>query len=81
MKLLSVLVVACILVLPLQASIAKGKAAPGGAHGVKGYVKKNGTYVKPHRQTNPNPTQRDNWSSKPNVNPDNGKKGTKEAKK
>jgi hypothetical protein len=53
----------------------------GGSHSVKGYVKKNGTYVQPHNATNPNQTQKDNWSSKPNVNPYNGKPGTKEAQK
>ena len=52
-----------------------------GSHGVKGYIKKDGTYVAPHRQTNPNKTQRDNWSSKPNVNPYSGKEGSKESKK
>ena len=45
---------------------------------VKGYVKKDGTYVAPHQRSDPNRTQRDNYSSKPNVNPYNGKKGTKE---
>lgn len=49
----------------------------GGSHSTRGYVKKNGTYVAPHRQTNPNRTQRDNWSSKGNTNPYTGKKGTK----
>ncbi len=53
----------------------------GGSHSVKGHVKKNGTYVQPHRSTNPNHTQRDNWSSKPNTNPNTGKPGTKEAEK
>ena len=52
-----------------------------GSHSVKGHVKKDGTYVQPHRATNPNNTQRDNWSSKPNVNPNTGKPGTKEAEK
>jgi len=51
------------------------------SHNVRGYTKKDGTYVQSHRQTNPNKTQRDNWSSKPNVNPYTGKEGTKEPKK
>ena len=38
-------------------------------HAVRGHVKKDGTYVAPSRATNPNRTQRDNYSSKPNVNP------------
>ena len=49
-----------------------------GTHSVEGHTTKNGTYVQPHRQTNPNNTKRDNWSSKGNVNPDTGKQGTKD---
>ena len=52
-----------------------------GSHAVKGHFKKDGKYVQPHRATNPNQTQRDNWSSKPNVNPYTAKPGTKEAEK
>ncbi len=48
-----------------------------GAHSVRGYVRKDGKYVAPHRQTNPNKTKRDNWSTKGNTNPDTGKPGTK----
>jgi hypothetical protein len=44
---------------------------------VKGYTRKDGTRVESHRRTTPNKTERDNWSSKPNVNPDTGKRGTK----
>ena len=50
--------------------------AKGGSHAVKGHVTKDGTYVAPHQQTNPNGTKVDNWSSKPNVNPYTGKTGT-----
>jgi len=46
-------------------------------HAVRGHVKKDGTYVAPSRATNPNRTQRDNYSSKPNVNPYTGKQGTR----
>ena len=56
-------------------------AQSAGSHSVKGYIKKDGTYVAPHRQTNSNSTQKDNWSSKPNVNPYTGTQGTKEAEK
>lgn len=48
---------------------------------VKGYVKKNGTYIQPHKRSDKNNTQKDNWSSKPNYNPYTGKKGTKTPKK
>ncbi len=50
-----------------------------GDHPVKGYSRKDGEHVEPTRATNPNSTKRDNYSSKGNVNPANGKKGTKEA--
>lgn len=43
---------------------------------VKGHVRKDGTYVPPHYRTAPNSTKTDNYSSKPNTNPYNGKKGT-----
>lgn len=44
-------------------------------HKVKGYTRKDGTYVKPHYRTNRNNTNRDNYSTKPNVNPHTGKRG------
>jgi hypothetical protein len=43
---------------------------------VKGYLKKNGTYVAPHIRTKPNKTKIDNYSSKGNVNPATGKPGS-----
>lgn len=58
-----------------------GSAFSTSSHNTKGYSKRNGTYVAPHRQANPNSTQRDNWSSKGNSNPYTGKKGTKEPTK
>lgn len=48
---------------------------------VRGYRKKDGTYVAPHHRSNSNSTQRDNWSSRPNSNPYTGKRGSKEPKK
>ena len=48
-----------------------------GSHSVSGYVKSNGTTVKSHIRTNSDRTQRNNWTSKPNVNPYTGKAGTK----
>lgn len=48
----------------------------GGSHSVRGYTRKDGTYVAPHQQTNPNSSKYDNWSTKGNVNPYTGKKGT-----
>jgi hypothetical protein len=43
---------------------------------VRGYFRKNGTYVKPHYRSYPNATRLDNWSTKGNVNPHTGKRGT-----
>lgn len=45
---------------------------------VRGYTKKDGTYVAPHYRSNPNSTKLDNWSTKGNINPYTGKAGTKE---
>ena len=44
-------------------------------HKVKGYTRKDGTYVKPHYRTNRNNTNRDNYTTKPNINPHTGKRG------
>ena len=43
---------------------------------VKGYTKKNGTYVMPSYRTSPNKTKLDNYSTKGNYNPYSAKKGT-----
>ena len=42
---------------------------------VKGYYRKDGTYVQPHYRTAPNATNRDNFSTKGNVNPYTGEPG------
>ncbi len=44
---------------------------------VNGYTKSNGTYVQSHYRTAPNNTVNDNYSTKGNINPYTGKKGTK----
>lgn len=71
---LAVLVAVVVAALPTFAN-AKG------SHGVKGYTKKNGTYVAPHRATDPDKTKRNNYSSKGNTNPNTGKQGTKDPDK
>lgn len=43
---------------------------------VKGYVKKDGTYVAPHYRSSPDSSRSNNWSSQGNVNPYTGKVGT-----
>jgi hypothetical protein len=47
-----------------------------GQHTVRGHVTKKGSYVQPHRRTNPDRSRSNNWSSKGNVNPYTGKTGT-----
>lgn len=58
-------------------ALSMGAMAEDGSHTVRGHTAKNGTYVAPTRATNPNNTKRDNYSQKGNVNPANGKEGTK----
>lgn len=52
-------------------------ASAKGSTSVKGYTKKSGTYVAPHKRTASNKTRMDNYSTKGNTNPYTGKKGTK----
>lgn len=68
-------------ILIAAALLAAGTAMAADDHAVKGYTKKDGTYVPPHRATNPNATETDNYSSKGNTNPSTGKEGTKTPKK
>lgn len=44
---------------------------------VKGYLKRDGTYVMPHLRSRPNSSFWDNWSTKGNSNPYTGEYGTK----
>jgi hypothetical protein len=44
---------------------------------IRGYWKKNGTYVSQHRRTKSGKNKNMNWSSKGNVNPFTGKRGYK----
>jgi hypothetical protein len=70
---------ALIVVAPAHARGGSGKSSgksSSGSHSVRGYTRKDGTYVQPHRATNPNHTKTDNWSTKGNTNPDTGKLGT-----
>jgi hypothetical protein len=43
---------------------------------VKGYVKKDGTYVAPHKRSAPDKNFNNNWSTKGNSNPYTGKPGS-----
>ncbi len=44
---------------------------------VRGYFKSDGTYVQPHYRSAPNSTRFDNWSTRGNVNPYTGQRGTR----
>ena len=44
---------------------------------VRGYYRKDGTYVQPHYRSKPDGNPFNNWSTKGNVNPYTGKPGTK----
>lgn len=44
---------------------------------VRGYTRKDGTYVEPHHRTNPNSRRDDNYSSKGNQNPYTNERGYK----
>jgi hypothetical protein len=61
----------------LTTALATGATGNSNYHSVRGHTTKNGTYVAPHYQTNPNDTKSDNWSTKGNVNPITGQPGTK----
>ena len=43
---------------------------------VRGYTKRDGTYVQPYHRTAPDNTMYNNYSTKGNVNPYTGKAGT-----
>ncbi len=62
-------------------AMAKGHRSSG-SYGGMNYVSPHvrpstGTYVAPHYRTGSNSVKFDNWSTKGNVNPMTGKKGTK----
>ena len=61
----------------ILALIALSVAAPAMAQvQVKGYTRKDGTYVAPHYRSAPNSSIYDNYSTKGNTNPYTGKAGT-----
>lgn len=63
--------------LALAALVAVALAVPAsGQTRVRGYVKKDGTYVAPHMRSSPNSTRLDNYSTAPNYNPYTGRQGT-----
>ena len=63
---LAVLAVIFATVLPVEAAVR-----------VRGYYRRNGTYVQPHYRSNPDGNFYNNWSTYPNVNPYTGSIGTR----
>ena len=59
-------------ILSLSAAEAKGKGGGGRVH-VRGYTRKDGTYVQPHTRTAPDGNPRNNYSFPGNYNPNTGK--------
>ncbi len=65
-----------LLFLCLTGSVIEAKGNGGTVH-VKGYTRKDGTYVQPHNRTAPDGNFNNNWSTQGNVNPYTGEDGTK----
>jgi Bacterial SH3 domain len=52
-------------------------SSSGGTVHVRGYYRKDGTYVAPHERSAPDGDFNNNWSTKGNVNPYTGREGTR----
>lgn len=59
-------------------SYGYGYGSNPSSHYVAPTVRRDGSYVGGHYQSNPNDTKLDNWSTKGNYNPYTGKPGTKD---
>ena len=66
--------------LTFAATASQAQGVNQNSYPVQSYTTSGGTYVQPHQQTNPNNTQRDNYSSRGNVNPYTGAVGTRNPK-
>ncbi|WP_423679631.1 hypothetical protein [Undibacterium sp. WLHG33] len=64
-----------LLMLLTDLSIAGGKGMSRGTVAVRGYVRKDGTYVQPHQRTAPDGSIQNNWSTYGNYNPYTGEEG------
>ena len=60
-----------------RSSGMSGTGSKGASTSVRGHTTKSGTYVAPHHRTTPDKTQMNNYGTKGNFNPHNGKTGTK----
>lgn len=75
---LSIVAFACMPAFAKGGHSSSAHNSGSGSHSIKGYVKKDGTYIAPSHATNPNKSKNDNWSTKGNVNPHTSKEGTKD---
>ena len=66
-----------ITILAVLAAIYVTIAPADAAVKVRGYHRRNGTYVQPHYRSNPDGNPYNNWSTRGNVNPYTGKRGTR----
>jgi hypothetical protein len=67
-----------LIILAVFCTLATTSAYAKKDHSRSGYVRKDtGTYVAPHRATNPDNRKSNNYSHKGNYNPYTGKRGTK----
>ncbi len=65
-----------LMVAPAIAEARGGSRSSGGSHSVRGHTTRSGTYVAPHRATNPDTSRTNNWSARGNTNPNTGAPGT-----
>ena len=73
-------ILALLLAAPLDGSArggGRGGGKSGGSVSVKGHARKDGTYVQPHKRSASDGSKINNWSTKGNVNPYTGKRGTR----
>jgi len=75
-KLLVFFVAFALVVVAARFVEARSVSSHTGSHHVSSYTRKDGTRVRAHERTNPNHSKLDNWSTKGNVNPNTGKRGT-----
>jgi hypothetical protein len=79
----TILVVAvCVLAVPSTFAKGGGSYSPGtgskaASSHVKGYYKKDGTYVEPYKRSTPDAEFENNWTTKGNINLNTGKLGTR----
>jgi hypothetical protein len=61
---------------PHTSAPSPGTGAKSQSTTVRGYTKKDGTYVAPYKRSTPDHNFNNNWSTKGNTNPVTGKNGT-----